>query len=270
MIVFNNWNISLTGPIARQYDNLTRRIDAIGNFPDGYSWELLLQFGKNFDIISLTKTDEGYGTELTSDNLAFSGTYTIQLRGTQGEKVRHTNIIQTVVPESLSGDAQWPTLPTEFSQAEARIRELNEHPPVPGENGFWLIWNPDTDQYEQSEFPLPDGGGVGSDGGYYTPSVEQTSETTMQVSFTPSKDNMDPVEPVKVNLPKGPKGDTGDVGPQGPKGDTGPQGPAGETGAQGPAGKTPEKGVDYYTEADKQEMVQAVIAALPVYNGEVE
>lgn len=36
-----------------------------------------------------------------------------------------------------------------------------------------------------------------------------------------------------------------------------PQGRAGEN------GKTPVKGVDYYTEADKQEMVQAVIAALP-------
>lgn len=35
-------------------------------------------------------------------------------------------------------------------------------------------------------------------------------------------------------------------------------------------GKTPEKGVDYYTEADKQEFVAAVIDALPVYNGEVE
>ena len=35
-------------------------------------------------------------------------------------------------------------------------------------------------------------------------------------------------------------------------------------------GKTPEKGVDYFTEADKQELVAAVIAALPVYNGDVE
>lgn len=39
---------------------------------------------------------------------------------------------------------------------------------------------------------------------------------------------------------------------------------------KGDPGKTPVKGVDYYTEQDKQEMVQAVIAALPVYNGEVE
>ena len=45
------------------------------------------------------------------------------------------------------------------------------------------------------------------------------------------------------------------------------QGPQGEP---GPKGDTPVRGVDYYTEADKAEMVNAVIAALPTYNGEVE
>lgn len=35
-------------------------------------------------------------------------------------------------------------------------------------------------------------------------------------------------------------------------------------------GRTPEKGVDYYTESDKEELVQAVVAALPKYGGEVE
>ena len=42
------------------------------------------------------------------------------------------------------------------------------------------------------------------------------------------------------------------------------------TGPAGTDGYTPKKGVDYYTDTDKQEMVQTVIAALPVYNGEVE
>ena len=85
--------------------------------------------------------------------------------------------------------------------------------------------------------------------------------------------------------PAGPQGEKGDTGPQGPKGDQGeqgpegPQGPKGETGEagpqgpQGPAGAdgyTPQRGVDYWTEADKQQMVQDVINALPVYNGEVE
>ena len=31
----------------------------------------------------------------------------------------------------------------------------------------------------------------------------------------------------------------------------------------------PQKGVDYFTEAEKNEMVSAVISALPKYNGEV-
>jgi hypothetical protein len=40
-------------------------------------------------------------------------------------------------------------------------------------------------------------------------------------------------------------------------------------GKDGEDGKTPIKGTDYFTEADKAEMVSAVIAALPVYKGEV-
>jgi hypothetical protein len=38
----------------------------------------------------------------------------------------------------------------------------------------------------------------------------------------------------------------------------------------GKDGYTPQKGVDYWTDADKAEIVAAVIAALPVYGGEVE
>ena len=41
------------------------------------------------------------------------------------------------------------------------------------------------------------------------------------------------------------------------------KGPAGARGATGAAGKTPVKGTDYFTEADKTEMVNAVLAALP-------
>lgn len=79
--------------------------------------------------------------------------------------------------------------------------------------------------------------------------------------------------------PQGPKGDPGATGLQGEqgiqgekgeKGDTGPQGPQGEQGIQGEKGEngyTPVKGTDYCTEADKQELVAAVIAALPAWEG---
>jgi hypothetical protein len=55
--------------------------------------------------------------------------------------------------------------------------------------------------------------------------------------------------------PKGDKGDTGPIGPEGPKGDTGdigPVGPQGATGPKGDDGKTPVRGVDYWTNADKE------------------
>ena len=77
---------------------------------------------------------------------------------------------------------------------------------------------------------------------------------------------------------------TGGVGPRGPEGPAGPAGPAGKDGnvafdsltaAQkeqlrgepGADGETPVKGVDYYTEADKAEMVEDVLAALPTMKG---
>ena len=47
----------------------------------------------------------------------------------------------------------------------------------------------------------------------------------------------------------GAKGDKGDKGDPGEKGDTG------EKGQDGKDGNTPQKGVDYYTESDKQELI---------------
>lgn len=40
-------------------------------------------------------------------------------------------------------------------------------------------------------------------------------------------------------------------------------------GKDGTDGKTPVKGKDYFTDADKSEMISSVIASLPIYNGEV-
>lgn len=53
-----------------------------------------------------------------------------------------------------------------------------------------------------------------------------------------------------------------------PRGEKGEQGQKGETGAPGEAGHTPVKGVDYFTDAEKSEMIQAVLDALPAAEGE--
>lgn len=105
----------------------------------------------------------------------------------------------------------------------SKVIDLNNHPSIPGENGYWLIWDTDSGAYVESELPLPpvsvgpkgDKGDTGEQG----PKGEQGQEG-----------------------PQGPKGDTGDTGPQGPKGDTGPQGPKGDTGATGATGPQGPKG----------------------------
>ena len=179
MIVFNNWQITHTGDIlARQYDNLSRTL-LVNGVPEGYDWQMMVQVGGNFDIIPLSPMEDGVGVVLTEDQLSVSGYYKLQLVGTlqaDGVTTRHTNVLTVYVGPSMSGDANWPTVPSEFSQIESNIKELNEHPSIPGENGFWLVWDLETHAYAESEFPLPEvsagpPGQDGKDGVTFTPSV---------------------------------------------------------------------------------------------------
>ena len=75
-----------------------------------------------------------------------------------------------------------------------------------------------------------DSGTDGKDGGYYTPSVGQTSPTTVEFSFTPSDPDMPSVEPETITLPAGLKGDKGDPGEKGDRGDIGEKGDKGHPG----------------------------------------
>ena len=47
----------------------------------------------------------------------------------------------------------------------AKIIDLNNHPPIPGENGYWLIWDTDSGAYVESDLPLPE---VSSGGGSWS------------------------------------------------------------------------------------------------------
>ena len=226
MILFDNWTIWMfpeTAPFAQQYDDGSRRVDVEGDLPEGYTWQLLAQCGDSADTILLTPTQKGVGAVLGADNLSLAGSYDLQLRGTleaDGTTKRHTNVVSCFVPESLTGLGTWPEVPTEFAQAEARILELHRHPPVPGSNGCWLVWDTDKDEYVESQLVLPD------------------------VSVGPQgpQGETGPQGPKGDAGEQGPKGDTGDPGPQGPQGEAGPTGPQGEQGPQGPTGPQGEQG----------------------------
>ena len=47
----------------------------------------------------------------------------------------------------------------------AKIIDLNNHPPVPGNKGYWLIWDTDRGAYVESDLPLPE---VSSGGGSWS------------------------------------------------------------------------------------------------------
>lgn len=45
----------------------------------------------------------------------------------------------------------------------AKIIDLNNHPPIPGNNGYWMLWDTDKGEYVESDLPLPEvSGGGGS------------------------------------------------------------------------------------------------------------
>ena len=160
MITFDNWIITGTGTQPpRQHDNLTYTLTVTGRIPEGWSWELLVQAGDKFNVIPLQSAEGGsLSAALTREMLALSGIYRVQLRATREEQVRHTNVTQLFIPPSLSGDSQWPQLPTAFSQALEQIQALHLHPPIPGSDGFWMLWDLTTSTYLPSQLPLPDCG----------------------------------------------------------------------------------------------------------------
>ena len=47
----------------------------------------------------------------------------------------------------------------------AKIIDLNNHPPIPGDNGYWLLWDTDSGVYVESDLPLPEVSGGGGSGG---------------------------------------------------------------------------------------------------------
>lgn len=160
-ILFDNWDISVKrqNPIV-QGDHLSEPVTIEGQLPEGFSsWSLLLSANGEGNVISLGDIDGKPGVYLTGDMLPYGKIfYDVQLRGECGKKIKHSNVDHIYVSPSIAGDGTWPELPTEFSQTEARLRELNAHPPIPDENSeYWDVWDLDRHEYVTSECPLPTG-----------------------------------------------------------------------------------------------------------------
>lgn len=142
--------------------------------------------------------------------------------------------------------------------------------PTIGSNGNWFLGATDTGKPSRGETGAPgkdgaDGkpGATGADG--VTPHIGGNGNWYIGSTDTgkPSRGATGAKGDAGATGPAGPAGPAGAPGKDGANGETGPQGPKGDPGTPGAAGHTPVKGTDYWTAADKQEIVNNVLAALP-------
>jgi hypothetical protein len=166
-------NITLTGKkislderiLAFKKDNLTAQMTFTVDTDDSWAYKLDVRLpvkcctGEElFNIIDLPMDASRTCTiDVTAAMVPFTGKYTMQLRGISGEQVYHSDTFEIWVKYSIDPGAVYDPVPSEFYQIEDNITEINNNPPKPGENGYWLIWDVTTHQYKESAIPLPDG-----------------------------------------------------------------------------------------------------------------
>lgn len=218
ILLFSDWVLSKSqgGLLGYQYDNLTRELVVQGDLPEGWTWDILVSASGNSDTWPLALGDGQASITLTDDNLSVRGEYYLQLRGTNGDQVRHTNVITAYNSRSLSGAGQWPTLPTEWIQAEKDIKELNAHPPVPGSNGYWLLWDLSSHSYQESDLPVP----VGPAGPPNVLEIGTVETLPADQQATASITGESPAQKLNLGIPQGKQGAAGNPGAPGKDGQT--------------------------------------------------
>ena len=231
VLYMQDWHICVPADFSLGFegDNNAVTLEISTDLPEG--WDLKVDVAKDGEknIIQLNRRDNVYYALLTSSMLADDGVYEMQVRGTLGDQVRHSNIFLSHVHNSINAtDAFPPPLPSEFEQMEDRLTSINNNPPQPGENGYWLIWDPDDMEYKESDIPLPaEGGTVGTTD--YNKLKNRPRINGVELIGNKTSD--------ELKIPAGEKGEKGDPGPEGPAGARGPIGPEGPRGEQGPQGE---------------------------------
>ena len=137
--------------------------------------------------------------------------FDVTLFGKSGNQEVPTNVVSLRLEKS---NTLWEQdAPAPQPSWLAKVIDLNNHPSIPGDNGYWMLWDTDSGAYVESEFPLP-AVSVGPQG-------PQGAKGDKGDAFTYSDFTAEQLAALK-----GDKGDTGATGPQGPQGEQGPAGVA--------------------------------------------
>ena len=98
--------------------------------------------------------------------------FDVTLFGKNGNQEVPTNVVSLRLEKS---NTLWEQDAPEPQQSwMAKIIDLNNHPPVPGNKGYWLLWDTDRGAYVESDLPLPE---VSSGGGSWSQISEKPFNT---------------------------------------------------------------------------------------------
>ena len=79
--------------------------------------------------------------------------FDVTLFGKSGSQEVPTNVVSLRLEKSNTLWEQY--APEPQPSWLAKVIDLNNHPSIPGDNGYWMIWNTDSGVYVESELPLP-------------------------------------------------------------------------------------------------------------------
>lgn len=166
--------------LGYQGDNLVNTIQVTVDKDSTWNYKLDMYKGKSkcFDSVLMTREGNVCMVQLTNEILSYGGRYIFQLRGYTDTQTYHSDIFESWVNASIEyqGDCKQACecdckLPTEFYQVEDNVTEINNHPPYPGDNGKWMIWDVSKHEYVESN-------------------IEASGSGTLVVTFTGSSDNI--------------------------------------------------------------------------------
>ena len=154
--------------LGYQGDNLVDTIQVTVDKDSTWNYKLDMYKGKSkcFDSVLMTREGNTCTVQLTNEILSYGGRYVFQLRGYTDTQTYHSDIFESWVNTSIEyqydckqGDCECDCkLPTEFYQVEDNITEINNHPPYPGDNNKWMIWDVGKHEYVESDIEVIAGG----------------------------------------------------------------------------------------------------------------
>ncbi len=246
MITMQNWRVHVPpggGMLGYETETGVSRlaIQLDGEYP---GWQFKLDTRREYqdlNVFDFVHDGEMIYFDIVDGLGLAAGRYVCQVRGECGDKRQLSAPFSLYVGESLGGitvlenvpvaelyqlEQRLTALKTDSETAAARAVNAAVHPPKLSESQTWLVWDPETNQYDDT--------GIYSGG--EAPNINPVTHNWVIGGVDTG---------VSAEGIQGPKGDTGATGPAGPQGKQGPQGEKGADGlgvpapAQADAGKVP-------------------------------